>query len=281
MRRIKGGSNAPALFIIPIEITVSHRVYSNVFLKTFVIFTVANMTIAHYGVWACTPTHYTAQTEKQDPKSPHIYLYFTDDSSSSKKLEAAINVKSTDKDTRLVFWLNRNFSHPITEQLSKLDQGFHLAQESGSTQNKSTHHSRHRHNRQDRRQTSTLQGLDFIRTKNLVDIKAGKVLPHDIPGPNNDILDDLDPILTDAINKKATAYIFGSSYGSGIHDIHMNQGSLPSYSNGIYEDGAVLFEFEDGHWEAVFLAFASQKIPTNDQGEYESNSESLADILGQ
>lgn len=230
------------------------------------------MTISHYGVWACTPTRYTAQTEKQDPKSPHIYLYFTDDSSSSKNLEAAINVKSTDKDTRLVFWLNRNFSHPITEQLSKLDQGFHLAQESGSTQNKSTHNSR---------QTSTLQGLDYVRTKNLVDIKAGKVLQHDIPGPNNDILDDLDPILTDAINKKATAYIFGSSYGSGIHDIHMNQGSLPSYSNGIYEDGAVLFEFEDGHWEAVFLAFASQKIPTNDQGESESNSESLADILGQ
>lgn len=61
----------------------------------------------------------------------------------------------------------------------------------------------------------------------------------------------------------------------------MNQGSLPSYSNGIYEDGAILFEFDDGHWEAVFLAFASQRIPTDDQGEYESNSQSLADILGQ
>lgn len=245
------------------------------------------MTIAHYGVWACTPTDYTAQTEKQDPKSPHIYLHFTDDSSSGKKLEAAINVKSTDKDTRLVFWLNRNFSHPITEQLSKLNQGFHLAQESSSIQNISTHNSHnshHHHNshhRHNRRQTSTLQGLDFIRIKNLVDIKAGEVLPHDIPGPNNDILDDLDPILTDAINQKATAYIFGSSYGTGIHDIHMNQGSLPSYSNGIYEDGALLFEFQDGHWEAVFLAFASQRIPTNDQGEYEPNSESLADILGQ
>jgi uncharacterized protein YukJ len=237
------------------------------------------MTISHYGVWACTPIRYTSQTEKQDPKSPHIYLYFTDDSSSSRRLEAAINVKSTDKDTRLVFWLNRNFSHPITETLSNLDQGFHLARSSSSNnENKSTHHSRHSHYR---RQTSTLQGLDFIRTKDLVDIKAGKLLPHDIPGPNNDILDALDPILTDAINKKATAYIFGSSYASGIHDIHMNQGSLPSYSNGIYEDGAILFEFDDGHWEVVFLAFASQRIPTDDQGEYESNSQSLADILGQ
>jgi uncharacterized protein YukJ len=237
------------------------------------------MTISHYGVWACTPTSYTAETEKQDSKSPHIYLYFTDGESTSKKLEAAINVKSTDKDTRLVYWLNRNFSHPITQTLSGLEQGFHLAQQSSSsTNNKSAKHNNHRHNR---RQTTTLQGLDFTRTQDLLDIKSGKVLPHDIPGPDNDILDDLDPILTDAINKKATAYIWGSSYGSGIHDVHMNQGSLPSYANGIYEDGAILFKFDDGHWEAVFLAFASQRIPTDDQGEYESNSQTLAEILGQ
>ncbi|KAJ5168263.1 uncharacterized protein N7482_003857 [Penicillium canariense] len=246
------------------------------------------MTIPHYGVWACQPTRYTAQTAKQDPKSPHITLYFTDDSSSSKNLSAAVNVKSTDKDTRLVFWLDRNFSHPITEELSTLEQGFHLAQSNNSgsstresdadAQSQSQHHSRHR---QIRREDSTLQGLDFIRTQDLVDIESGQVLPHDIPGPNNDILDRLDPILTDAINQKATAYIFGSSYGSGIHDIHMNQGSLPSFDNGIYEDGALLFKFDDGHWEAVFLAFASQKLPTDAQGEAESNSKSLADILGQ
>jgi uncharacterized protein YukJ len=61
----------------------------------------------------------------------------------------------------------------------------------------------------------------------------------------------------------------------------MNQGSLPQFANGIYEDGALLFKFDDGHWEAVFLAFASQKIPTDDQGEAQPNSKSLADILGQ
>ncbi|KAJ6014622.1 hypothetical protein N7540_009213 [Penicillium herquei] len=247
------------------------------------------MTISHYGVWACTPTSYDAQTLKQDSKSPHIYLYFTDDSSSSsssKKLEAAINAQSTDKDSRLVFWLNRNFTHPITEQLEKLDLGFHLAQSqsSGSSSNRSerethnhghrSHHHSSRYNHV-RREESTLQGLDFIRTKDLVDIESGQAVPTEA-----DILADVDPILTDAINQKATAYIWGSSYGTGIHDIHMNQGSAPSYDNGIYEDGAILFKFDDGHWEAVFLAFASQKIPTDDQGEYESNSKSLASILG-
>ncbi|KAF7118892.1 hypothetical protein CNMCM5793_008528 [Aspergillus hiratsukae] len=215
------------------------------------------MTIPNYGVWAAQPTHYTAQTEKQDPKSPHIYLYFRDDTS-SRQHQAAINVKSTDKDTRLVFWLNRDFSHPITQSLSDLDGGFTLL----NTDN------------------APLQGLDFIRTEGLVDINAGKVLPHDIPGPNNDILDSLDPILSDAISEKARMYIFGSSYGTGIHDVHMNQGSLPRFENGVYEDGALLFEFGDGHWEAVFLAFASQRIPTDDNGEAVQGSQELAVILG-
>jgi uncharacterized protein YukJ len=60
----------------------------------------------------------------------------------------------------------------------------------------------------------------------------------------------------------------------------MNQGSLPQFENGVYEDGALLFEFEDGHWEAVFLAFASQRIPTDDNGEAEEGSKDLAGILG-
>ncbi|RHZ43283.1 YukJ family protein [Aspergillus thermomutatus] len=220
------------------------------------------MTIPKYGVWAAQPTHYTAETEKQDPKSPHIYLYFKDDTS-SKQHQAAINVKSTDKDTRLVFWLNRNFSHPITQDLSSLDEGFTLLS-SNSNSN-----------------STELEGLDYIRTEGLVDINAGKVLPHDIPGPNNDILDSLDPILSGAIAQKARVYIFGSSYGTGIHDVHMNQGSLPQFENGVYEDGALLFEFGDGHWEAVFLAFASQRIPTDQRGEAEKGSKELAEILGE
>ncbi|KAL4971464.1 hypothetical protein BDW66DRAFT_163676 [Aspergillus desertorum] len=215
------------------------------------------MTISNYGVWVAQPTKYTAQTENQDPKSPHIYLYFNDDSG-NKQYQAAINVKSTGKDTRLVFWLNRDFSHSITQTLSALDSGFTAISSSDDQ----------------------LKGLDYLRTQGLLDINAGRILPHDIPGPNNDILDVLDPILSDAIAQKAQMYIFGSSYGTGIHDVHMNQGSLPRFENGVYEDGALLFEFGDGHWEAIFLAFSSQKIPTDENGEPENNSQELAEILG-
>lgn len=242
--------------------------------------------IPHYGVWVGQPTHYTAQTLKQDPKSPHIYLYFTDssDSSPSKEIEAAINVQSTDKDTRLVYWLTRNFSNAITQQLDGLSESFHLLSDYAHVSNRfrsgrhghSHNHSHHHESRHNNDAATNLQGLDFIRTQGLVDIKSGSVVPTE-----SDILGDLEPILTDAINQKATIYIFGSSYGTGIHDIHMNQGSQPSFENGIYEDGALLFKFPDGHWEAVFLAFASQRLPTNDKGEYESNSQSLAAILGQ
>jgi hypothetical protein len=40
-------------------------------------------------------TRYTAQTEKQESKSPHIYLYFANNPASSFLLEASINIKST------------------------------------------------------------------------------------------------------------------------------------------------------------------------------------------
>ena len=118
------------------------------------------------------------------------------------------------------------------------------------------------------------------RQPQLLDLSAGRVLPNSESGPNNDILDQLEPILNDAISAKATVYIFGSNYGSGIDDVHMNQGSGPTYVNAVGSDGALLFHYpDDGHFEAVFLAFASQAVPTDDQtGAAESNSTELADI---
>jgi len=230
------------------------------------------MPVPHYGVWACRPTRYNA--EGRGVRTPHIELFFTDDT--SKERRAAINVKSNGQDSRLVFWFSRDFSHPVTNQLSELDLGFYLVQDSNSDKDRNHRHYRYSHYYP---QYPDLEGLDFYRTQKLVDIQSGEVLPHDIPGRDNDILDKLRPILDDAIANSATAFIFGASFGSGIHNIHMNQGSLPRYDNGVYSDGAVLFKFDDGHWEAVFLAFASQRLPTDGQGEPERGSNTLADIL--
>ncbi|KAI9923871.1 hypothetical protein ASPWEDRAFT_26425 [Aspergillus wentii DTO 134E9] len=214
------------------------------------------MSIPHYGVWVAYPTHFIAQSARQDPKSPHVYLKFDH----SKENEAAINVKSLDRDGRLAFWFRRDFDHPITQHLEQLNHGFHPIQS---------------HRR------GPVHGIDYLRTDGLFNPESAKLLPHDIPGAHNDVLDNLEPILNDAIHQRATAYIFGSSYGTGIHDIHMNQGSFPQFDNGVYQDGALFFRFPDGHWEAVFMAFASQRLPTNEEtGEFVHGSKTLAQILG-
>jgi uncharacterized protein YukJ len=240
-----------------------------------VLYSTGKMPIPHYGVWVGKPTRYTAETATTDPRYPHIHLYFSD--SSSKEREAAIKVKSIDRDTRLVFWLSRATS-PTTNGLSGLDLGFKLARSPDVNSDASIQHGCLQGPK--RREQSNQIGLDFLRTKDLVNSKTGMVLPHDIPGPDNDILDELSPILESAIEQQATSYIFGSSFGSGIHDIHMNQGSLPRFDKGTYEDGAILFQLGD-HWEAVFLAFASQRLPTDARGNPDQQSRSLAVILGQ
>lgn len=214
--------------------------------------------IKDYVVWVGTPTDFNAERSNIDDKSPHIQLYFKDNDGRHR---AAINVKSTDKhDSRLVYWLNRDLKHSITDQFKDLGTGFQPLQGE--------------------------DGLDYIRNQ-LVELAKGIVLPHDVPGPNNDIIDELTPILNDGINRGATIYLFGSRFidkdsgEDGIHEVHMNQGSLPHFGNGVYQDGALFLYFEDdGHWEGVYLAFASQKVPTyDDTGKPKHGAEELVEII--
>jgi hypothetical protein len=61
---------------------------------------------------------------------------------------------------------------------------------------------------------------------------------------------------------------FGFRPGSGIHDIHMNQGSVGRFQrdNGVYQDGAILIHFPSRHqWVGIFLAFGSQSFHTDDR----------------
>jgi len=198
-----------------------------------------------YGCWVGTPISYTGQTLEQD-KSPHITLNFTDGTSNNKTFQAQINVASTEKDTELVYWLNNNWSHPITETLTSLSEGFHEATTTDGTG----------------------LSLDFLRTTPaLVDFSAGQVVQDSDSSDSNDILGDLEPIIKSAIAAKATVYIFGRDYQTGIDDIHMNQGNTGDFENAVGTDGALIFHYPTGDQQfvAVFLAFATQEIPTNDQ----------------
>lgn len=196
-----------------------------------------------YGVWKGTPTSYSGQTLEQD-SSPHITLKFDD--GTGKTVEANINVASTSKDTELVYWLNRTWSHPVAKTLTPLSSGFHQATTTNGTD----------------------LSLDFLRTTPLlVDFNSGQLVQDsDSSEMANNILDQLEPIIKDAIAAKATVYIFGRDYGTGIDDVHMNQGNTGDYENAVGTDGALIFHYPTGdqHFEAVFLAFASQEVPTDD-----------------
>lgn len=201
------------------------------------------MPVKNYGVSKAKPTRYTYETDEQDSRSPHLELYYSNDEHNEGR--AAINIKSGDRsDSRLVFWTVPNFRHPVTDSLANLSLGFH------------------------RLSATDEMALDYMRS-NLFQYQSGTLLPHDIPGRNNDILDSLKPILDRAISSEATVYIFGSGFGDseGIHNIHMNQGSSRAWvrDNGIYHDGCLIIQFED-HWEGVFIGFASQAVHTVDSG---------------
>ncbi|KAK0712032.1 hypothetical protein B0H67DRAFT_586847 [Lasiosphaeris hirsuta] len=205
------------------------------------------MPVNDYGVWKARPVSFTYEGRDKDPKSPHLSLIFTDNENGRGR--AAINIKSGDQnESRLTFWSTPKINHPITTDLAKLDYGFKPL---GGTAE----------------QAPGGLALDFIRG-NLFQRTEGRILPHDVDGPDNDILDQLKPTITAAIAQKATIYLFGSAFnnGKGIHNVHMNQGNPQRFArdNGVYQDGALLIQFAD-HWAALFIGFASQAVHTDDE----------------
>ncbi|MEP0873653.1 YukJ family protein [Trichocoleus desertorum AS-A10] len=222
------------------------------------------MPIKNYGVWVAKPVRVSAERAEEDPKSPHIHLFYDDGSSGGNfngARRASINVKSKSALSELVFWLIRDFQHPIVDKLRDLDVGFHDI-------------------------PSQLAGLalDYIRG-NLMELRTGSILPHDQPGGRDDIIDYVMPELESAINRGATIYLFGEPYEDkqGIHNIHMNQGSQAEFKkfNGVWQDGGVLIYFPDAdRFDAIFLAFASQAVHTDEiTGHSLSGSQNFAQLI--
>ena len=222
------------------------------------------MPINNYGVWVAKPVRVSAERAEQDPRSPHIHLFYDDGSGGDfgNARRASINVKSLSQLSELVFWQISTFEHPIIDELENLESGFHkLPSSPGGA------------------------ALDYIRG-NLMNLSDGRVLPHDLPGERNDIIDYVMPELQAAINRNATVYLFGEPYddNQGIHDIHMNQGSQGRFrsSNGVWQDGGIILHFPDeNRYAAIFLAFASQAIHTDEEnGHPVAGSQNLAEFLG-
>jgi uncharacterized protein YukJ len=90
----------------------------------------------------------------------------------------------------LLYFVDENFSHPITVELQELDFGFNeLARKPGGL------------------------ALDYIRG-NLFDPKQMKSLPYNVPKPDNDLNELLELYMVRAIaSPDAVLYTFGEKWG--------------------------------------------------------------------
>jgi uncharacterized protein YukJ len=210
--------------------------------------------VAKYGVLKGTAID---ARREQGEDTPHYQVHVR---AGSTHYRIAVNVKSQVSPSELLFLVDDNFRHPVTASLPSLAVGFRTLQ----------------------RQPGGAS-LDFIRG-NLFDRLAMRLLPPNLPGPDNDLSDQVEHYVSRARTEpNAEVYAFGSRWGpeantpdkifgfrpgNGIHDIHMNQGNDPGHGgdDGVWQDGALLFRFPaTDQWVAVFLAFQSQAWHTDDR----------------
>ena len=231
------------------------------------------MPMQRYGLWKGTLTGWDIRDARTDPNTPHGHIKFTDDS--GRSLDCAINVKSSDIVTEVVYWKFRGpsdffpASHPIITKLKSLTASRFYDASSPSDAHLGLR-------------------IDLLRD-GFIDLSKGHIPPWNTPGvPNDDIVDFLQSFVTNGINR-AEVYIFGQQYSSenGLHQIHMVQGSFfnpehPTWEqeNGVHQDGGIFLHFPDeDRWEAFFIAFGGQAWKTDDVTGFPATRETLLQHL--
>ncbi|MFC0554575.1 DUF2278 family protein [Planotetraspora thailandica] len=189
--------------------------------------------------------------------TPHYQIHLVD--SGGTAYRAAVNVRSQQEPSELLYVADEDFRHPLTETLPEAGSGWTaLPSHPGGA------------------------SLDFIRG-NLFDPALMRALPPDLDGQDNDLADKLDHYVERAIaDPAASVYVFGERWGpekktrdkvfgflpgNGVHDVHMNQGNSKSFraDDGVWQDGGLLVHLPgEQRWVAVFLAFQSQAWHTDD-----------------
>ena len=214
------------------------------------------MPLTNYGVLKGRPI----AKKLGSGSSPHYQVHIIDDETDYR---IAVNVKSKLSPSELEYLVVDNFEHPILDDLPALEVGFtELEHAPGGL------------------------ALDYIRG-NLFDRDGMRALPHNVPGPDNDLNEKIDSVIQRASSdENAALYAFGERWGpehnkkdkhfgflpgNGIHDIHMNQGNHQSFrrQDGVWQDGGMVVHFPEAdgaaeQWVAVFLKFQSQAWHTDD-----------------
>lgn len=204
-----------------------------------------------YHVLKCRPV-----LTRSSPQVQHDHLQVLLEIDSGQRFWMTINIGNPADG--VLYSINEHFHHPITDRIlaQQLPQGFtKLRSQPGGI------------------------ALDYIREQ-LVDF-THLLTPPVAKGAHPTLADMLTTQLTNAYRfTDARLFVFGSMFtdgipyssyhlATGIHDIHMNQGSAGPHagSNGIYQDGGLLIYYPtEKRWSATFLTFASQATKTDDHG---------------
>lgn len=206
------------------------------------------MPVYEYSVLKGDPT-----SGKLSSDTPPHYLINVE--AAGKTYQIAVNIESTDG-SQVLYYINENFTPPDAALLDNLATGMTRL---------------------------TMQGnpaIDYVRStangQPIVTLSEMQLLP--LPGKtqSSNLRNAVVQFLNQAIaDDNGTIYAFGSQYteGTGIHDIHMNQGN-PAGSfekdNGIWQDGLLVFELPaSGTWAAIFIAFQTESWTTDNNGNPE------------
>jgi uncharacterized protein YukJ len=195
-------------------------------------------------------------------RSPHYQILLD---GGGERFRIAVNTRSGTSHAReadLLYFADDDFRHEITERLADVDDGV---------------------TRVDSRPRGL--ALDYQRG-GMFDRRQMRRIPASLPGPRNDLVDELDEIVTRLMaNPAARLHAFGTRWGpeprlpdhvfgflpgNGIHDVHMNQGNRDEHwrDNHIWADGGLIcHEPDDDRWSAIFLAFQTQAWRTDDRGD--------------
>jgi len=224
-----------------------------------------------YGALRGKPDRY--KREDNEP-SPHLQIRVLD--ATGQPWRIAVNVQSTSShqdSSFLVFWVVDPLAGvPVLTSLSSLPSGFTSV----------TRNSGH--------------ALDYVKAP-FFEWNLGRVLPPSGSASSDDLQDLLSLYLDQCKNAGGEVYAFGSKFNQnlhkpidiefgnldglhGIHDIHLNQGNVGTHApdNGVFHDGALILSFPD-RYVGLFLAFQTQRIPTDEAGNAAPGAKALSEII--
>ncbi|MBA4197564.1 MAG: hypothetical protein C0459_08410 [Chitinophaga sp.] len=208
----------------------------------------------NYHVLRCRPV-----ITKSSPQNQHDHLQVLVEIESGTRFWMTINSRSGNQSDKVLFNVNTNYENPIVQKLAsaQLPDGFTALEKKPDG-----------------------LALDYQKM-NLVDMNSFQLVTEGVDSETSDIEQMLTTeIINASRHPDAKMYVFGSMFtdgerfssyhlATGIHDIHMNQGSQPPHtqSNGTYQDGALFIHYRaENIWTAIFMKFESQNNNTDANG---------------